>query len=365
MKARVQRIFGALEEPVDLVVLTNGVEPHLDLSFFYVTDLVLGGLFERSAAVCAPDGRVEVLTSPLEEPSARRAPEAAITIFQNQDERTALLADRLKGVRTIGINGNEAVHADVEAVRKLAPDAKLVDVGKAVQKARLVKDRIELERMRKAADVASAVAAEIPALLEAGMREYELAAEIGYRMQKRGASGPSFSTIVAFGETSAEPHYTPSDRRLEKGQFVLCDFGAYLAKYASDITRTWVYGKGTDEMRAIYETVRRAQEAALATIAPGVKGGTVHEAVARVIDASPWKGRMTHSTGHTLGLGVHDGGVMHPRYDLTLEEGMVLTVEPGIYVPGLGGVRIEDDVVVTRNGVESLTDADKAYREVL
>ncbi|MHB8605365.1 MAG: M24 family metallopeptidase [Thermoplasmatota archaeon] len=369
MRARVKRIFANVKAAglnVDAIVLMMGIEPHLDMSFFYATGLTGGGLFERGALVLWPDGRSEMLSSPLEETSARQAKDTEIVLFSTNDERKAFFESRLGSVGRIGINAPELTVADYLYLQKLAPKAELVDVQKPILDTRLVKDETELKHMQRAATIGSRVADAIPKMLKPGMREFELAAEMSYAMQNAGASGPSFQSIVSFGKTSAEPHYSPGNVKLAKGQFVLCDFGAYVNRYASDITRTWVYGKGKPDHRDIYETVLAAQEAALDMIRPGAKGGDVHKAAASVIDATKWKGKFIHGVGHSLGLAVHDGGSLHPRMDLTLEPGMVVTVEPGIYVPGFGGVRIEDDVVVTNTskGWKSLTNAKKAYREI-
>ncbi|MHB8586267.1 MAG: M24 family metallopeptidase [Thermoplasmatota archaeon] len=368
MNARVSRVFANLKERVDAIVLMNGVEPNLDMSFFWLPDLVQGGLFERSSEIAWPDGRLEVLTTPLEEPLAKKARDATITIFSTQDEKKELLAERLKGARTIGINGDEATYSSIEQLRALFPSAKLVDVSPAIAAARVKKDKMEIDRTQKAADIASQVAKEIPSLVKGGMKEYELGAEIGFRMAKLGASGPSFSSIIAFGPNSAEGHYATSDAVLREGQYVLCDFGAYYHHYASDITRTWVYGRGkaSKEQRDIYDTVLRAQKAAMDVMKPGAKGRDVHAAADRVIEQSPWKGKFTHGTGHSLGLSVHDSNtaLLNGRSDLVLEEGMILTVEPGIYVAGMGGVRIEDDVLVTKDGIRVLTSAPRDFVEL-
>ncbi|HWG89866.1 MAG TPA: aminopeptidase P family protein [Candidatus Thermoplasmatota archaeon] len=367
VQARAKRIFTNLQqtggEEVDVIVLMNAVAPHVDLSFFHVTDLVEGGVFERSAAFLYPDGKVEILTAPLEEESARKAPEATVHLFENPEQKRAFFEERVKGKR-VGIHPTELTYADYEILRRYVDGGRIVDAGKAIERARLVKDRLELERMQKAADIATKVADGIPQMLTDGLTEKELAAEINYKMQKLGASGASFDTIVGFGPGSAEPHYHPMNVKLTKGHFVLTDFGAWYNKYASDITRTYLYGRVSEEHKAVYETVLRAQEAAIAAMKPGAKAGDVHKAADDVINASKWKGRFIHSTGHSLGLAVHDGGVLHPRYDLTLEEGMVFTIEPGIYVPGFGGVRIEDDAVITQNGCRLLTSAKKRIEDV-
>jgi Xaa-Pro dipeptidase len=183
-------------------------------------------------------------------------------------------------------------------------------------------------------------------------------------MMRHGASGPSFSTIVAFDVKGAEPHYAPQDRKLSSGASIVCDFGAYYHRYASDITRSFRFGTPDPEMRKVHETVFAAQKAALDAIRPGVPGKVPHLAAQAVIDASPFKGRFTHGLGHSVGLAVHDGFGMNHTVDEPLAEGMVITVEPGIYLPGKGGVRIEDDVVVTRDGYRFLTTTPREYLEV-
>jgi Xaa-Pro dipeptidase len=358
MKSRVERIFRGVPREIDTVLLVNSNAQHVDMAFFHATDLVEGGGFERSVAAIHRDGRTEILVPMLEETSAKRAKDATLSTFSKNDERKAWIQERLQGQSKVGIHAAELVASDFLLLREVAGKAELVDVTKALDDARAVKDRVELARIEKACAIASEVADLIPTLLKDGMKEFELAAEISYHMQKRGATGPSFDTIVGFGEGSAEPHYAPHDVPLKKGEFALCDFGAWYQRYASDITRTWIRGPATKEQKAVYDKVLEAEEAALAAVKPGAKGGDVHLAAEKVIDASTWKGRFIHSVGHSLGLAVHDGPALHPRNpDFVLEEGMVVTIEPGIYVPGFGGVRIEDDVVVTKNGYRMLTKA--------
>lgn len=360
MKERVRRIFAGVPEGVDLVVLQNASAQHVDSSFFHATDLVAGGGFERSIAVLHRDGSLDLAVPMLEETSAKRAPDASITAYTKADERVEFLQRALAGRGKVGVHHAELTAADYLALREIAGDAtEMVDVSKALGDARAVKDATELARMKKAGRIVTEVADAIPQMLRDGLKEYELAAEINYQMQRRGATGPSFDTIVGFKDGSAEPHYHPGDVPLRKGEFVLCDFGAWYQRYASDLTRTYAWGAPSKEMRDMYETCLRAHAAALEAVKAGAKGGDVHTAAATVIDNSPWRGRFIHSVGHSLGLAVHDGPALHPRMDWTLQENMVVTIEPGIYVPGIGGVRIEDDIRVTKDGYELLTHARK------
>jgi Xaa-Pro aminopeptidase len=366
MKARVEKILKNLDGPVDALVVQNAIDPHLDRCFFYLFD-VPSGLFEGSVAIAHPDGAIDLLTSPLEALSAEEAAKSDPHVKVQsvaRDETDATLKKALHGAKRVALNFTELTHAGFLQLEKAVPGATFVDASKAIRKARSTKDANEIARLRKAAEIGSHVGREIPGLLKRGMTEADLAAQIEFRMNRQGANGPSFSTIVAFGPHGAEPHYSPGDAKLEDGQSIVCDFGAYYRRYASDITRSFHFGREDAEMKAVHQKVEEAQRAALDTIRPGVAAKEIHLAAEKVINDSQWKGRLIHGVGHSIGLAVHDGWYYGPKIDDPLEEGMVFTVEPGIYLPGKGGVRIEDDVVVTRNGYEFLTTAPRAYLEV-
>jgi len=362
MRERAQRIFSRLSEPVDAILLINAEEPLLDAGFYYATGLT-AGLFEECPAILWPDGRVQLITSRLEETSARTS-SAEVSVYASTAEREALLLDALKGVGRLGVNGPGITFANLKAVQRAAPGAQLVDVGEAIQAARIVKDAREVEAIRQACHIASMVADEIPSMLAEGATEVEVGAEIGYRMQKLGATSVSFETIAAFGPGSAEPHYLPGRRALQRGEPALFDFGCKYDRYCSDITRTYFLGSVPERFERIYQVVLEAQQKALDVIRAGVSGKEVDAAARSHIDRSGFPGGLIHSVGHALGLSVHDGGRMAPNSDLVLEENMIMTVEPGIYIPGVGGVRIEDDVRVTKDGYELLTSADKRLRAV-
>ena len=367
MKERVEKIFRHLESPVDAILLANSVDPHLDQCFFYLFG-VPAGLFEGSVAIAHPDGELDVLSSPLEAETAHQAakhdPHVKVHVFANRDETAELVKKLVGSASTLGLNYRELTYEGFLAMAKTFPTAKWADASSAIRKARVTKDAKEIELLRKAAEIGSTVARKIPTLLKTGITELELAAEMEYAMNREGANGRSFSTIVGFGAHSAEPHYSPADTRLKPGDSIVCDFGAYYRRYASDITRSFHFGPRDDEMKAVHDTVMAAQEAALAAIRPGVPAKEVHLAAERVIDASKWKGRLIHGVGHSIGLVVHDGWGYAAKVEDPLEEGMAITVEPGIYLPGKGGVRIEDDVVVRKNGFEFLTTAPREYLEV-
>jgi Xaa-Pro aminopeptidase len=367
MKERVQRIFRQLSPTPEAIVLVNSIEPHLDQSFFYVFDAA-GGLFEGSAAIAFPDGSLHVSTSLLEEESALQAakhdPHLDVHLVKTADETKKWLQKMLPAKGHVGLNFHELTHEDFLSVSAAVPSLSWVDASTAVRRARRVKDAAEVERLREAGRVGSVVAGEIPSLLQKGITESELASEIEYRMMKAGASGRSFQTIVGFGAHGAEPHYAPASTPLEPGMSIVCDFGAFYRRYASDITRSFRFGPTDPELKRVHETVEEAQQAAFDAVHAGAPGKEVHQAAQKVIDASPWKGRFTHGVGHSIGLAVHDGYGMGASTEDPLEVGMAITVEPGIYLPGRGGVRIEDDVLVTSNGYELLTTAKREYIEV-
>jgi Xaa-Pro dipeptidase len=362
MKSRVGKIFRNAEKDIDCIVFMNGTEPLHDMTFFYVTGFT-SGLFEGSAVLTYPDRSLRLVTSLLEQESARRA-DFPVRIFKSVQEREKMFKSSLRGCKRIGLNPPELTHRNYLLLKKLMPKAELVDVSQAVLKARVVKDRKEIAAIRKAGRIASRVAEEIIPYVDTGVKEYELAARINFLMQKKGASEPSFETIPASGPNSAEAHYTAADRTLQKGDFVLFDFGARYRKYVSDITRTYVLGKAKKKQKEIYEIVLKAQKSAMRRIRPGVKASTVHNAAARMIDKTKYRGKFTHGLGHSIGLSVHDGMGLGPFSEFKLEKGMVFTVEPGIYVRGYGGVRIEDDIVVTKDGCERLTDAGRDLIEI-
>jgi len=362
MRARCERIFAHLDEPVDAVVLMNGGGNLTDSTFKYVSGVTRGG-YEGCAAVLRRGEKPVLVVSRLEEESAHTAPEAEVRAYASMAAQRDLLKTVLGTPKRLGVYAAGILLAKANLLRELLPDVELVDVGKAIQRARLVKDAAEVERIRRACTLTSDVAAEIPSMLRAGMTEKELAGEIAHAMQRRGGK-IAFDTIVCFGETGSEPHYSPGDVRLEAGHLILVDFGAQLDDYCSDITRMYLYGRASAEQRAMFDVVAKAQLAAVEATRAGVAGREVHRRAKEVIEASEFRGRFIHGTGHSIGLDVHDGPGLNDASEITLEPGMVMTVEPGVYVPGVGGVRIEDTVLVTDDGPEILTDVTKDLVEV-
>ncbi len=357
MKNRLERIFENAREDVDVIAIFNGM--HIDANFFYITGYTTG-LFEYSAAFLFRDKHIEVLTGPLEEQAAKKK-DYIIHVQKKPSQRRDILLRILKGVRKVGYNSHGVDHSDYLTLQNQLRGKKLIDVSQAIEKTRVIKDPDELDAIANAAKIISKVINNVPNLVKPGISERELKGEIDYQTIKNGADSPSFDSIVGFGENSALPHYTPGERKLRSGDTVLVDIGAKLNYYCSDITRTFFFGTANDKHKQMYTTVLQAQETALKKIREGAKAREMHLLAQGIIDKTEFKGRFIHSLGHSLGLEVHDGTgrALSGNSKEVLKRNMVLTVEPGIYVPGFAGVRIEDDVVVEKNGCRILTSAPK------
>ena len=224
-----------------------------------------------------------------------------------------------------------------------------------LNKMRNIKSEEELEKLRKAAALADyAIEVGCKEIAE-GKTELEILMAIEFEMKKKGAEKMSFDTMVLSGPKTASPHGTPGDRKIQKGDFILFDLGVVYEGYCSDITRTVAFGEPSEKQREIYETVKKAEQAAIDMIRPGVKACDLDKAARDVITEAGYGEYFTHRLGHGLGISVHEFPSVTGTNEMELEEGMVFTVEPGIYHPEITGVRIEDDVVVTADGVEVLT----------
>lgn len=240
--------------------------------------------------------------------------------------------------------------------RQLAP------AGTLVEDLRLTKDSGELALIRRAVALADRAFEHICRFVRPGVREADLALEVEFFLRREGADEKAFPTIVASGPRSALPHGVASARRIAAGEFVTLDFGCRVEGYHSDITRTVCVGEPAREQQALYDLVLEAQRAGIAAIRPGRTGRDADAAARAVIAAAGHGARFSHGLGHGVGLAVHEGPRLSPKSEDVLEAGMVVTVEPGVYVPGIGGVRLEDVVCVTAGGCEVLTRAPKRLR---
>ncbi len=230
--------------------------------------------------------------------------------------------------------------------------------------ARRIKSAFEVDCIKKAQSITDACFSHILGFIKTGMSEREIAAEMEYFMKKQGADGLAFETIAVFGKKSALPHGVPGDEILEGNGFFTMDFGAAYNGYCSDMTRTVVIGKADAKMRHVYETVKEAQRRGVEAVANGVACRAVDAACRDYINAQGYEGLFGHGTGHSLGLEIHEMPACNTRSEDTLMTGMLMTVEPGVYIEGFGGVRIEDTVLVTDSGCEILASSTKELIEL-
>lgn len=239
------------------------------------------------------------------------------------------------------------------------PEAELVATDGLVEQLRLVKDSGEVARIEAAAGIADAALDAIRRRLLEGPTEAEFGLELDTEMRRRGAMERSFETIVASGRNGAKPHARPGSRQVQRGDLVVIDFGAMVDGYRSDMTRTLMVGDPSAEQQRMLDVVTAAQAAGVASVTAGVAAKDVDAACRDVIDAAGWADHFVHGTGHGVGLDIHEAPWVNRRSAATLAAGHVVTVEPGVYLPEVGGVRVEDTVVVTNEGNRALTRAPK------
>ena len=265
----------------------------------------------------------------------------------------------------VAVSPSRLTLAGWKALRKAAGgNLKWVAIDGLVESLRAVKDAAEIDRIRDAARLGSQVMEEAIRLIRPGVTELDIAAEIGYRMRRKGASGESFEAIVAAGPRSALPHARPTARRIGKNELVVLDLGAILRHYCSDLTRTVHVGKAPARVRQWYQAVLDAQTAARDALKAGVTCGAVDAAARNVLQHKGLGRYFVHSTGHGIGLEIHEDPRIARDQKTLLETGNVVTLEPGVYVEGVGGIRIEDDALVTPRGAEILTTTPREFLEL-
>jgi Xaa-Pro aminopeptidase len=322
--------------------------------------------FSGSAALLAvtPDELVFVTDGRYAEQSAdelrRTGVEADIEIGRTPEAQRDLLAARLSAVRRLGL---EADHVTWSQQRTYAaewfPEAELLATEGLVEELRRVKDDGEVARIEAACAMADGALAAVRHRLSERPTEEEFALELDWQMRRLGAEGVSFETIVASGPNGARPHHQPGSRLVVEGDLVVLDFGALLDGYHSDMTRTLAVGDLSPTQSRMWDVVYEAQAAGVAAVQAGADSKAVDGACREVISEAGWGDAFVHGTGHGVGLDIHEAPRVASTADATLAAGHVVTVEPGVYLPDHGGVRIEDTVVVTSDGCRTLTRAPK------
>ncbi|MGC8687175.1 MAG: M24 family metallopeptidase [Candidatus Micrarchaeia archaeon] len=349
---RISRVFANVSADT-LIIFNTGT---VDSNFLYFTGFT-SGVFEDTLLIVKKQN-ASVLANELEYYTAMSQKRKGLEVIKvlNRKDIEAHMSKSIRG-KTIGINGSFMPFSYAKALRKYKPK-RIIDASEGLLRARLVKDSEEIRTMKKAVEIAKKAFKEIPKYFKEGITEKQLASTFNYLMGMNGADGQSFPTIVSFGPNSAMPHHMPDDTKLEKNSIVLIDAGAKYKNYCSDLTRSFIFkpdksSKKYTKIVEMYSIVKEAQRRALLSIKPGADASAPHIAAEEFINSAAegkYKGTFIHSVGHSIGIDVHDGFGLSKGQHFKLQPGMVFSDEPGIYVEGFGGIRIEDDVLVTKNG---------------
>lgn len=359
--------FAPLDLPPRLELLRGGLDDH-EIDALLVTDLTniryLTGFTGSNGVLWAARDRALLITD------GRYTEQAANQISEADVDVELHIASDLGGALRDRIAGDSAVRIGLEADSiswaaatrhrdELLAGREVVPTTGIVAGLRLRKDDGEIDRMAAAAAIADAAFAEIRARLAEGPTEAEFALELDTTMRRLGAEDVSFDTIVASGPNGARPHHRPGTRRLVEGDLVVLDFGALVDGYHSDMTRTIMIGEPTPTQQRMYDTVKEAQAAGVAAVRAGVAARDVDAVCREIIAAAGWAEAFSHGTGHGVGLDIHEDPRVASTSAATLVDRCVVTVEPGVYLPEHGGVRIEDTVVVTEDGCRPITHTHK------
>lgn len=312
----------------------------------------------RDTALLTTDGRYRTQSAEQVEKSGA-ASQVDITIGAVAEQRKAaqsLLTDAAKAAARVGLEADQVSWSAQRIWADLLGEERLVATSNAVEALREVKDAAEIARMERAAAMADAALFDTLPLMSQGVSEEHFALELDTAMRRHGAESTAFETIVAAGENSAKPHHRPGARHIAAGDPVVVDFGATFEGYRSDMTRTFcVDEEPSGELARIFRVVQTSQAAGAQAVKPGISVKEVDDVCRRIIADAGWADRFEHGTGHGVGLDIHEAPTVSQLGTAILAPGFVVTVEPGVYVPGHGGVRVEDTLVVTGDGARALT----------
>ena len=343
--------------------------PDLKLDALLVSSLhniryLTGFTGSNAALLLYPNGRATLFTDPRYTVQASQQATCRVRIAKGPLPKAILQEVTRARLRQIGVEADHLTFSQFQAIMKDLPNrAELFPQSQLIERLRMVKDEGEIARIRAAVTANSAALEAALATFRPGMTESELAAEIDYHNRKLGAEAPAFDTIVAAGKRAALPHAHPGPNPIGPG-ILLIDMGAFREGYASDMTRMAHVGRPTPKYKRAYRAVLEAQLAAIDAVRPGVTAASVDTAARRTLRKHGLEKEFIHSTGHGLGLEIHEPPRLGRRDKTRLEPGMAITIEPGVYIEGWGGIRIEDTILVTVAGCEVLTPTPKELREI-
>ncbi|MDE1870379.1 MAG: aminopeptidase P family protein [Candidatus Micrarchaeota archaeon] len=354
LKDKLDRIISSAKG-IDAIVLANMQEPMIDPNFLYLTGFT-SGLFEDSFLVATRE-KVYLLTSPLEMETARLQKKPGMQLIDATYDKAKLARwmKKLIGGKRIGINEEFLPVSINSMIKKNFRPKAIKGINSAFNAAREIKTHEEIEKIRHAVQITKWTMLKVQKYFKAGMTELELAAQFNYIAMTLGSSGPSFPTLVSFGPNTALPHHLPDNTKLKDGDFIIIDAGVKVQNYCSDLTRTFLFGTHDPMKKEIIDTVRKAQIEAIHAIRPGAIASEIYDIANHHINTAhngKYKGRFIHKLGHPIGIEVHDMGqhLLAPDVKSRLKAGMVTSVEPGIYINGFGGARIEDDILIADEG---------------
>jgi Xaa-Pro dipeptidase len=320
--------------------------------------------FERLMALAVRPDRATLIVPAIERQKASaHAGQADVVSWRDGEDAYSLVRVALEGCSEVAV---EKEHISVHAAEMLMSHTgvrEMVDAGPEIRRLRRTKSEAEIDRLQRAAAITDSAGDDVFSRLRAGQTELEVALILGTVIGQLGGT-LAFESLVQSGPNSALPHIRPTSRELAPGDFVLVDFGAAFDGYKADTTRMGVVGEPSARHREIHQLVLDAHDAAIAAVRAGITAGEVDAAARLVIDAAGYGDRFFHRVGHGLGLEGHEDPSVDPGSTVMLEAGMVFTIEPGVYIPGWGGVRIEDDVVVEESGCRVLTKSDRSLRVI-
>ena len=351
---RLEKVYTALRKPVDAIIIKN--EGRISPNHIYIT-----GSYSRAcqnSVLVVRRESIDLVISRLEE--GNEYPEHVnVHVVDRKEDVQKLLRELIPEGSTVGYESTNISYRSFNALRRLLAKRKFIDVSNDLLRARFKKDKEEIGRIEMACKIADRAMEKAIDMLEEGIKEKEISIEIEHAMLRYGADEKAFDSIVAFGENSAIPHYAPGERRLKDGDMVIIDIGANYRGYVSDLTRSFVFGKAKRGQKRMHEVIVEAQELAAESIKEGEKFAKVHRKVQKFVEENGFGKHFLHSTGHTIGIEVHDGFSIGGKSKERFVSGNVFTLEPGIYVSGFGGVRLEDVFVLERGELRQLTKAPK------
>ncbi len=351
MKNRLEQLLAGLPEDLDGVYITSH-----ENRFYYT-----GFPSSAGTLLVTRAGSVFFIDSRYFEAAQNCVTDCDVVLQEKLMEQIRCFCKSGKILR-IAVEARRMVYADVEQLREKLSSLEIVADSRAddcIERQRMIKSVQEVEYIRQAQQIAEQAFEELLPVIRPGITEREIALKLEYSMLSKGAQAISFETIAVSGANSSMPHGVPTEKKVENGDFITMDFGAVYKGYHSDMTRTVAVGRVSEKQKLVYQTVLSAQQAAIDAAAAGVSCAAADAAARDIISAAGYGAFFRHSTGHGVGIEIHEAPNLSPGNAVILKAGMVVTAEPGIYLPGEFGVRIEDMLLLTDSGTENLTKAPK------